>query len=55
LKKLKVILFPRKKKTPKEPEFKVFEFSAILKEVAERYSRASDDRKEEDRSDEDDK
>ena len=54
MKKQKVIPFPRKKKTPKEPEFKVFEFSALLKEASEKYSRASDDRKKEDHSEEDD-
>jgi hypothetical protein len=54
LKKAKVFPFPRKKRTPKKPEFKVLEFSGILKEVSERHSRASNDRKKEDRSEEDD-
>ena len=53
MKKQKVLPFPRKKKTQKAPEWKVFEFSALLEEAAERYDRAIDARKKADHSEKD--
>lgn len=54
MKSRKVIPFPWKKKNPKTPEYKVFEFSSILEEYIQRESSRRDDGKEEDRSGKDD-